>query len=261
MDAPPPLPPSEPPPPPPPTTSLAARLLNVFAIPGDVFAEVRAAPSAAVNWLVPVVLLSVVGALAAVIMFSQPAIQQQMQEAQAKALEQKVKQGKITQAQADQATEAMNKIMGPVVWKVAGAVGAVFYTVLRMLWWALVLMLLGRMLFKTPLGYGKCLEVVGLALMISALGTLVTVLLQVNFAKMFATPSLALAISDFDANRKSHLVLGAINVFSIWQVGVFSVGLAKLTGSPFLRAAWVVFAYWVLQESFLIIAGMGQMAL
>ena len=41
---------------------------------------------------------------------------------------------------------------------------------------------------------------------------------------MFATPSLGLAISNFDVNRKSHLVLGAINVFSIWQVGEFSVG-------------------------------------
>src|SRR5262249_3535352 len=107
----------------------------------------------------------------------------------------------------------------------------------------------------------KSLEVVGLALMISVLGTLVTVLLQVNFSRMFATPSLALAINDFDVSRKSHLMLGAVNVFSIWQVGVLSVGLSKLAGTPFLRAVWVVFTYWVLQESFLILAGLGQMAL
>jgi hypothetical protein len=241
--------------------SLAARLMNVFAVPGEVFAEVRASASTAVNWLVPLVLLGAIGAIAAVILFSQPAILQQMQETQTKALDQKVKEGKMTQAQADQATEVMSKFMGPVFWKVAGAVGAFFVSAIRMLWWALVLMLLGRWVLKTPLGYVKCLEVVGLALMISVLGTLVTVLLQVNLSRMFATPSLGLAISDFDVNRKSHLALGAVNVFSIWQVGVFSVGLAKLTGSPFLRAAWIVFTYWVLQESFLILVGKGTMAL
>ena len=261
MEAPPPLPQSEPPPTLPPTTSLAARLMNVFAVPGDVFAEVRASTFKTVNWLVPLVLLAAIGAIAAVIIFSQPAIQQQLTEAQTKAMDQKVKEGKMTQAQADQATEVMSKFMGPVFWKVAGAAGAVFFSAGRMLWWALVLMLLGRWLLKTSLGYGKCLEVVGLALMISALGTLVTMLLQVNLSRMFATPSLGLVISNFDINRKSHLALGAINVFSIWQVGVLSVGLAKLTGSPFLRAAWVVFTYWVLQESFFILIGFGQMAL
>lgn len=261
MEAPPPLPQSETPVAPPPTMSLAARLLNVFAIPGDVFAEVKAARSATANWLVPLMFLSLIGALAAIIIVSQPAIQQQMREAQTKAMDQKVKAGKMTQAQADQAMEFMDKFMGPTMWKVAGAFGAVVVNVLRMLWWGLVLWLLGRWMLKTEFGYGKSLETVGLALMISVLGTLVTVLLQVNFARMFATPSLALAINDFDATRKSHLMLGAINVFSIWQVAVFAIGLSRLAGAPFLRAAWLVFTYWVLQESFLILVGLGQMAL
>jgi hypothetical protein len=261
MEAPPPLSQPEPAVAPPPTTSLTARLMNVFAVPGDVFAEVKAARFALSNWLVPIVLLSLIGAIAAVIIVSQPVIQQQMREAQTKALDQKVKAGKMTQAQADQAMEVIDKFMGPTMWKVMGAAGAVVINVLRMLWWALVLWLLGRWALKTEFGWVKSLEVVGLALMISVLGTLVTVLLQVNFSRMFATPSLALAINDFDVSRKSHLMLGAINLFSIWQVGVLAVGLAKLAGTPFLRAAWVVFTYWVLQESFLILVGLGQMAL
>ena len=261
MEAPPPLSQPEPAVAPPPATSLAARLMNVFAVPGDVFAEVKAARSAATNWLVPILFLSVIGAVAAVVIFSQPAIQQQMRETQTKALDQKVKAGKMTQAQADQAIEIIDKFMGPTMWKVMGAAGAVVVNVIRLFWWALVLWMLGRWMLKTEFDFVKSLEVVGLALMISVLGTLVTVLLQVNFSRMFATPSLALAISDFDVSRKSHLMLGAVNVFSIWQVAVFSVGLSKLAGAPFLRAVWVVFTFWVLQESFLILVGLGQMAL
>ena len=61
-----------------PTMSLAARLLNVFAIPGDVFEEVKATRASVGNWLAPVILSAVVGAISAIVIFSQPAIQQQL---------------------------------------------------------------------------------------------------------------------------------------------------------------------------------------
>jgi hypothetical protein len=86
---------------------------------------------------------------------------------------------------------------------------------------------------------------------------------MVNLPKMFAAPSLTLVITDFEASRKSFLLLGAANVFSFWLVGVLSVGLARLAGVPFLRAAWFVFAAWIIQESFFaLVAGvLGQFAL
>jgi hypothetical protein len=34
---------------------------------------------------------------------------------------------------------------------------------------------------------------------------------------------------------------------------VLSVGLAKLAGAPFLRAAWLVFAAWAIQQSLLML--------
>jgi Yip1-like protein len=243
------------------TMSLAARLLNVFAIPGDVFEEVKATAASAGNWLAPVVLSALVGAISAIIIFSQPAIQQQMREQQAKAMDRQVKSGHMTQEQADQALAITEKFMGPTMLKIFGAVGAVVVSFLRVLWWAFVLWLLGRWFLKTRFGYGKTLEITGLAMMISVLGTLVTLLLTVNLARLFATPSLALVVSDFDATRKSHLMLGAINVFSLWQVGLMALGLARLAGVPFFRAAWVVFAYWVAQELFFILIGLGQFAL
>ncbi len=46
-----------------PTTSLAGRLLNVFAAPGEVFEEVKATPPSVANWLVPVIIYAVVGAI------------------------------------------------------------------------------------------------------------------------------------------------------------------------------------------------------
>jgi len=93
------------------------------------------------------------------------------------------------------------------------------------------------------------------------LGAIVTLLLTVKLAGAPASPSLALGVGDFDATRKSPLVLGAVSVFSFWFVAVMSTGLARLGGVPFLRAAWLVFAYWLLQESFFNVLGWGQLAL
>ena len=235
--------------------------MNVFAIPGDVFDEVKAAAASAWNWVAPVVLSALVGAISAMVIFSQPAIQQQMREQQAKAMDRQVKSGHMTQEQADQALAIAEKFTGPTMLKIFGAVGAVVVSIVRVLWWALVLWLLGKWFLKTSFGYGKTLEITGLAMMVSVLGALVTLLLTVNLARMFATPSLALAIPDFDATRKSHLMLGAINVFSLWQVGLMALGLARLAGAPFLRAAWLVFSYWVAQQLFFILIGLGQFVL
>jgi len=235
--------------------------LNVFAVPGEVFAEVKAAPSSVANWVVPAVLFAIVGTISAMVIFSQPNIIQQIREQQAKVMDQQVKAGKMSQTDADKALEIMEKFTGPTMMKLIGAVGSVVVSFGRVAWWGLVLWLMSRWLLKAEIGFVKGLEIAGLATMISVLGSIVSVLLIVNIGKLGATPSLALAVSDFDATRKSHLFLGAANVFSFWYVGVVAVGLGKLSGVPFLRAAWVVCCFWLLQESLLILAGMGQMAL
>ena len=263
-----PLPVVETPPdaPQPPAMSFAARLLNVFAIPGEVFEGVRASRFCVGNWLLPAVLSAVVGVFTVIVIFSQPSIQRQVSglvEQQAKALEQQVKAGKVTQAEANQAQAVTRRFADPATLMILGGMAAVLIGVARVFWWAFILWLLGRRFLKVQLGYLKTLEVAGLALMISVLGGVVTLLLMVNLSKAFATPSLALVVPDFDATRKGHLLLGAANVFSFWLVGVLSVGLARLARVPFLRAAWFVFAVWVIQESFFIMLGgaLGQFVL
>src|ERR1039458_4693749 len=79
--------------PPPPAMSFAARLLNVFAIPGEVFETVRANRLCVANWLLPALLLAAVWVFTTIVMFSQPSIQKQVRELgeqQSKALEQQV---------------------------------------------------------------------------------------------------------------------------------------------------------------------------
>ena len=97
--------------------------------------------------------------------------------------------------------------------------------------------------------------------MITVLGSIVTVLLTINLQRLFATPSLGLVVPNFDATRKSHMMLGAVNLFFVWQVFVTGIGLAKVTAAPVPRAIFVIFAFWVMQESLLILVGMGSLAM
>src|SRR6266853_6592326 len=113
----------------PPAMSLPARLLNVFASPGEVFDDIQAAAPAASNWLVPALLFALVGVISVMIIFAQPTIVQPIVEQQAKKMDEAVKAGKMTQAQADQA----EKFMGPMTFKIFGSVFSVIGSFVRLL--------------------------------------------------------------------------------------------------------------------------------
>jgi hypothetical protein len=243
------------------TTSLPARLMNVFVEPGEVFQEVKHAPPATGNWLVPVLLWVLVGAVASFILMSQPAIQHQIREQQAKAMDKMVQQGKMTREQADQATAMAEKFTGPTMLMLFGCVGAVVAGFVHVFWWALVLWLLGRWFLKSYFPYVKALEVAGLSMMIWVLSAMLGVLLGIILGRMYATPSAALFISEFDTTSKIHILLATLNPFHLWLVLLMALGLAKLAGAPFVRAAVLVLGFWVLEQGLFILTGMGQMAL
>jgi hypothetical protein len=260
MDTPPSTVETPPPAPLGPGTSLFTRLTNVFAAPGELFEEIKAARVAAANWVVPAVIASIVGVLFTLVMFSQPAIQRQMREQQEKAMEQQVKAGKMTQQQADQALAAMERFSGPMM-KVFGAISAVVMSFARLFWWGLVLWLLGRWFLKAHFPYLKAVEIAGLSSMIVVLGGIVALLLMVIFGKMFASASLALLVNEFDMTNKKHFLLGAVNVFNFWLVAVMGLGLARVSGASSTRAILVVLGYWIAMSLALIAAGLGQFAL
>jgi hypothetical protein len=238
-----------------PGTSLAAKMFNVFADPGEVFEEVKNSPPANANWLGPVLLAAFVGIVAVFILFSQPAITQQIHEKQAQAFDDQVKAGKMTQAQADQAEAMAEKFSGPTALKIYGSIGAVIFSFVQVFWWALILWLLGMIFLKAKFPFLKALEVAGLATMISILGALVTVLLSVTLGKPVST-SPAFFIQDFDPKSFLHLVLKTLDLFSLWLAVVMAVGLARLAGAKFSKALLFTAIYWVAFHLVLILIGL-----
>jgi len=244
-----------------PATSLAGKLFNVIAAPGEVFSEITTVPARAVNWLVPVLIYAVIGMISVCIMFAQPAIQQTIHDQQVKALDQQVQKGKMTQAQEDQALQMMDKFMGPTMLAALGSVGMVIYAFVSIFWWALVLWLLGRWFLKAQFGYLKAVEVAGLASVILVLGIIVTTLLAMILGRLYAGPGLGLLVSDFDPTRRVHLLLGAANIIYFWHTAILGIGVARLSGRSTAQAVMVIFTYWLMAELLLIAVGLGQWTL
>jgi hypothetical protein len=193
-----------------------------------------------------------IGALFAVIKLSQPGFAEQFQKQNVR-MEQAVAAWKLPPQEAN----LLQKITGPAGMKAFGAVAGAIGGFAGVFWWGSVLWLLAQRMLHVNVPFSKALEVAGLAMLIDLLGRIIIMLLIVQLGRIGATASLSLVIKDFDMTRKSHVfAAAAANVFAFWVIGVRSIGLAKLAGVPYLRAAWLVVTFWVLQESLLVILGM-----
>lgn len=228
--------------------SLGARLLNVFAIPGDVFAEVKATPPAPANWVVPALLLIVVSWVSVWLVFSQPTIQHQIIEAGQRSIEKTISKNHIPKEKADAMNQAVEKyaVIGA---QISGAVWVVLSAFAVPFCWGLILWLVGVKVFKGQFSYMKAVEVAGLAAAIEVLAAVVRTLLIVGLDNFMASPSAALLVKDFDPQKPSHALLATANIMSFWVLMVRAVGLGKLSGVPLSRAALWVFGIWALYMS------------
>lgn len=239
-----------------PGMSPAGRLFNIYATPGDVFDEVVAAKPCTANWLVPMLFLCVISVTAVLVLFSQPAILQQVRDQQERVFQKQVAAGKMTEAQAEQARKFMEGF-GPNMMRITGSIGAVVGGFAWLFLVALVLWLLGRWAFKVDFPYLKAVEVVGLANMVACLGAIATTLLAVARGNMAMTVGPALFIRDFDPTNKIQLLLASLNVMTLWQIAVLSLGLAKLSRVSFAKAALGLYGLWATSRALIIFGGLG----
>ncbi len=244
MDTPPPI--SEIPAETKPRSSFFSRLLNVFAVPGDVFEEVKASPPSVANWLVPTIIFGLVAAVATFLIYSQPAIVQKIREQQTNPIEEKVKAGTMTRQQADQIEKGFEFISGPIG-KVAMSGAWFIGCFLTLFWSAFLLWLIGRVLLKSPVTFMKMAEVAGLASAISTLGWILKLLLVVSLSNPMASPGLVLLYQHPDPNNKLVQILAALDVTMFWVLFVQAIGLAKFTNVSVVKAAACVFSVALLQ--------------
>lgn len=239
--------------------SLPARLLNVVASPGEVFEDVKVTPPSAANWLVPALVLILVSWIGGWLVMSQDTIKHQISEMTDKAIEKQIQKQKMSPEQAEQARRAGEQF-GSIGTKVSLVVAPVFAAFFTPFWWGLILWLFGAKVFKGGFAYMKAVEVAGLANTIGILDAIVRTLLILTLNNLFAAPSAALLLKEFDPQNPVHSLMGALNLMTCWILGVRSIGLSRLSGASFGKCAAVVFGLWAAWTAFTVGLGFAMQA-
>lgn len=227
-----------------PKSSLASRLFNVFATPGEVFDEVKGSAACSANWVVPALIAVVVGWLATSLIFSQESIRQQLQQMTGQAIEQQITRTKASGQQAEQMRAAAEKYAG-LGQKIGAYVMTPIMAFASPFIWGGFLWLVGRKPLKAQFTYMKAVEVVGLSNMIGVLDSIVRTLLIISMGSLFASASLAILIKEYNPQNPVHSLLGMVNIMTFWLLGVRASGLARLSGASFLKSAVWVFGIWI----------------
>lgn len=241
--------------------SIGARLFNVFAAPSELFSWVASRPGFTVtHWLLPCVLVGLLGALVNVVVFSNPVLLEEVRSIQVREIQRRVDDGKMRQEDADRAKEAMSGI-GMAVARVAAPVVALISGFLAPFWWGLFAWLVGRAVFRAPMGYMRGVEIASLASLIGGLGMVVGLFMAMGTGRLLAGPHLGVLVHPLDLANRLHLALMSVNFFSLWQTAVIAVGISRFAQRPFLPVAVVFFGIWAGYKGVAILLGLAQFAL
>src|SRR5258708_11701631 len=157
---------------------------------------------------------------------------------------------KLNEQQAEQARAVAAKFAG--LGSKVGAYGApVVAGLVLPFWWGLWVWLVGTKVMGADFGYMKGVEVAGLAGMIGVFDAIVWTLPILIMGKLFASPSLALFVKQFDPQNPAHALLAIVNIMTFWVLAVRSVGLSRLAGTSFAKAASWIIGIWALQTALL----------
>ncbi len=235
-------------------SSFLTRAANVFSAPTDLYDEVSKMPPQNASWLIPLFLALILGVVASIAIFSNPDLKSQIKAQQQEEMQKKISEGQMTQEQADKAGQFMDSSFVVIISSAAIAIfiAGGFFVIPLVLWLAA----------RSALGfqgrYLKMLELFGLASIIGAFGTIVTLLLMNYFGVLAATPSGSLFIMHaYDRHSTVHNLLAELNIFTLWQVAVIGLGLAKVSGKPIGQGIGLTFGLWAVWAIFAAFMGWG----
>ncbi len=206
----------------------------------------------------PLTLAIALSIIQALLIFSDPAVLQEIAVQREHALEKQVESGKLSRAQANRAGEVSERFVRPAFLKVVGSLKAVGVEALRWACVGLEIWALARWWFGVRLPLSKALEIAGLASVVLALGAIVSTLLILIRGTTLANLGPILLVTEPDPGRVRDLALSTLNVISLWYWVVIACGAGRFMEKPVSTlAAWLI-GTWALFKfgSLLLIARM-----
>jgi hypothetical protein len=207
-------------------------LTNVVVAPGDTFEEQRDKPARVSLWLLPILLGCFIGAILGALIVAQPAIAQQLKDMRERQMQKQVESGKITKEAAEQGSKMVEGFMTPTLMTIFAVGGAVVESFARVFVCGLFLWLVASLIYRTQLDFLKWVELSAMSYVVDILGGVVNKLLIIFKGNMLASLSPILFVAEPDSLNRNHLLLGTLELMSIWSLVVLAIGFARYVRKP-----------------------------
>lgn len=221
---------------------LIDKLTGIFVAPSEVFENLVKTKPQVVDWLVPIAILIVLAILSNFVKFNNERIKDSLITFQEQRIDRLVEEGKMTEEQAEVAKERM-KEFGRMQ-QIFSSVGVLIGVPIVFLLVTLVYFLLGKLFLRGNVEFMTIFSIYSLSSLISSLGVIVSTLLAFLTGSFFASASPAILMEA--STSKTYILASKIEIFTLWQLAVFAVGMAKAFNKNYTSAFLVVFGAWVI---------------
>ncbi|MBU36671.1 MAG: hypothetical protein CMG29_05625 [Candidatus Marinimicrobia bacterium] len=225
-------------------------LLNVFLEPRDVFTSLHERNDWK-NSLLPFIITAIVG-IASMIALGDLLVDVQIEQTEKYIME----SSKIPEDQKEEIlAESLSSIKDPSTGMIAfGYVTSALSTPVRILFVALVVMLIGNFFFGGKATYSNIMVMTAYTYMISVLEALVKIPLMISKWSMDIHTGLGL-LGLGEKGSFLYNFMSGMDLFSLWRIIVLAVGMSVLYNRDIKPFAIALIIYWLLQTTILSFLG------
>lgn len=213
---------------------------GVITEPGETFEAIASGPKNN-YWIYPVLIAVVLSLLSSFLFMRDPELSRNTMDKQKAKMSEKfdkdIRDGKMTQEEADNAMESMNP--NSPFFKVIGYVGALVGPFIILLLLSVVYLIVLKIM-KAEVEFSNILNVVGLALLISSVGSILAILISIMKGNMTGV-SPGIFLSEESIGEKAFSFLNKLDVFTVWFYAVIAIGLTKIAKIDMAKSATIVF--------------------
>lgn len=218
---------------------------GTFTSPSETFETITDTPIKN-YWIIPVIISVVLGLVTSFLFMSDKELisktMDKQKEKMMEKFEQNIKDGKMTREDADKAMESMNP--EGMFFKIIGFGGAVLLPFLTLLLLSVIYLVVLKFM-KADFDFKNILNVVGLAMIISAVGGILSMIISVVKGEL-VTIGPVLFLNESSTGEKMYSLLLKVDLFTIWFYAVIAVGLSRVSRTDILKTVPLVFGVWII---------------
>ena len=230
--------------------SLSDAMTGVFTEPRAAFEGVKNSKKRS-YWLVPTIIVIIFAIVASFLVLNDEELYSEIKamqrEAITKRMEERVKEGKMTQEQMDEAIERTEKFTdkSSPFFLVSTILGPIIGGFIILFLQALILWLVLK-IFKGAASYMLVVCVAGLAALINVISTVINTVLAIVTGRLVVNIGPVLLFAKDSLGENMMKFVSHFDLITIWYLIVLGIGLSAVSGLKNTKTMPVVFVLWLI---------------